>query len=76
MIIPWQELTPETLDALLEDFATRDGTDYGVEEMSTDHKVLQIRKQLQRGDIVVVFDEASESCNILTKEDARQLDVS
>ncbi|MFL0796734.1 MAG: YheU family protein [Cellvibrionaceae bacterium] len=76
MIIPWQQLAPETLEAMLVDFATRDGTDYGVEEISTEDKVAQIRGLLECGDIAVVFDTATESCNLLSKEEIQQLDLS
>ncbi|MGL5266903.1 MAG: YheU family protein, partial [Plesiomonas shigelloides] len=34
MIIPWQQLEPETLNNLLESFVLREGTDYGQQEMS------------------------------------------
>ncbi len=29
MIVPWQELEPDTLDNLIQEFVSRDGTDYG-----------------------------------------------
>ncbi|MVD31212.1 YheU family protein, partial [Vibrio cholerae] len=29
MIIPWQEIAPETLDNLIREFVLREGTDYG-----------------------------------------------
>ena len=32
MIIPWQELSTETLDNLIESFVLREGTDYGMQE--------------------------------------------
>lgn len=32
MIIPWQELTPETLENLIESYVLREGTDYGAQE--------------------------------------------
>ncbi|HIQ52363.1 MAG TPA: YheU family protein, partial [Pseudomonas pachastrellae] len=32
MLIPYQMLEPATLDALLEDFVTRDGTDNGFDD--------------------------------------------
>ena len=47
MIVPWQEIPPETLDNLIEEFVTRDGTDYGEQEIRTDTKVAQVREQLR-----------------------------
>ncbi|WP_171489951.1 YheU family protein, partial [Acinetobacter baumannii] len=29
MLIPWQDLSPETLENLIERFVLREGTDYG-----------------------------------------------
>jgi uncharacterized protein YheU (UPF0270 family) len=65
MDIPWQALQPETLRALIEEFVTRDGTDYGAREASLETKVLQIQKLLESGKIKIVFDADSESCNLV-----------
>ncbi|TIE66479.1 YheU family protein, partial [Legionella pneumophila] len=32
MLIPWQELSPEALENLIESFVLREGTDYGEHE--------------------------------------------
>ena len=58
-------LSPETLRNLVESFVAREGTDYGEHEVSLDAKVRQVLRQLERGEAVIVFDEASESCNII-----------
>lgn len=34
MLVPYQDLAPETLDSLIESIVLRDGTDYGEVEMS------------------------------------------
>ena len=39
MIIPISTLQNELLDSLLEEIVTRDGTDYGVVELTTEQKV-------------------------------------
>lgn len=70
MIIPHKQLSSDTLNALIEDFVTRDGTDYGLAEISLAQKSLQIVKQLDQGKIVIVFDAATESYNIIRKEAA------
>ena len=43
MIVPWQSLDPDTLQNLLEEFVSRDGTDYGEQELSLAQKAEQIR---------------------------------
>ena len=49
MIIPWQELSTETLDNLIESFVLREGTDYGMQEKTLEQKVADVKKQLAPG---------------------------
>lgn len=74
MIIPFERLSPDTLQGLLEEYASREGTDYGETETRLADKVAQARYQLERGEIVIVFDALSESVSLLTRRDARQLE--
>ena len=62
--IPWSELAPDTLQALIESFVLREGTDYGMYDVPLDSKVSQVRKQLERGEAQIVFDPATESVDI------------
>ena len=65
MIIPWQELSTETLDNLIESFVLRDGTDYGMQEKTLEQKVADVKKQLVSGEAVLVWSELHESVNIM-----------
>ena len=62
--VPFAQLAPETLQALVESFVLREGTDYGVQEVSLASKVAQVVRQLQRGEARIVFDPATESVDI------------
>ncbi|AFU98044.1 YheU family protein [Simiduia agarivorans] len=73
IIIPPEQLNQDTLDALIEEFVTRDGTDYGVEEVVLARKVEQVRDQLKQKRVLIVFDPASEQANILTLEQYQSL---
>jgi hypothetical protein len=64
MDIPWQNLQPETLRALIEEFVTRSGTDYGDREISLESRVLQVQELLRQGKAKIVFDPETESCDI------------
>ncbi|MBV1839517.1 YheU family protein [Photobacterium ganghwense] len=64
MIIPWQEIDPETLNNLIEHFVLREGTDYGERELSMDEKVSRVRQQLERGEAVIVYSELHETVDI------------
>ena len=65
MIIPWQQLDPGTLTNLIEAFVLREGTDYGEQERSLAQKVDDVRRQLERGDVVLVWSELHETINIM-----------
>ena len=68
MIVPWQQINPDTLHQLLEEFASRDGTDYGEYETSLEDKVVQLEIQLKQKRILVVYSELHESINIVPAE--------
>ena len=68
MEIPYKQLSPETLQALIEEFVSRDGTDYGEQEVSLERKVMQVEERLSKGSAVLVFDSHSESCDIVVRD--------
>ena len=74
MIIPYEQLSSDALQGLIEEFITREGTDYGEEEIPLNIKVEQIKQLLKHREVVVVFDAANESATILPRRDAELLD--
>lgn len=72
MIIPHQQLSPDALQGLIEEFITREGTDYGLQEISLVDKVAQVKRQLEQGEVVIVFDTATETVTLLTQYQAKQ----
>jgi uncharacterized protein YheU (UPF0270 family) len=64
------ELSPEALRGLLEEFVSREGTDYGHADRSLESKVADVRRQLETGEARIVFDLESESASIVS---AREL---
>ncbi len=64
-------ISREALDGLIEEFVTRDGTDYGVEERTLDEKKDAVMVLLDRGEILIVFDPESKTFNIILKEQLR-----
>lgn len=73
MIIPHEQISPDALRGLIEEFITREGTDYGEYEISLAQKVQQVERQLVQGEVVIVFDAASETASLLTRQDAQAL---
>lgn len=68
--VPWDSLPRETLYRLVEEFVTRDGTDYGEHEVSTEAKVAQVVGLLEKGEAVITFDSDIGTANIITRTDA------
>jgi len=66
MRIPIESLNPETLKRVVEEFVTREGTDYGLSTSDLD-KVEQVLRQLKKGEALLFFDEESETCQIMPK---------
>lgn len=62
MQIPHSELKPETLRAVIEDYITREGTDYGDYNFDMEHMVAQIMRQLEEGSAVITYNEDEGSC--------------
>jgi uncharacterized protein YheU (UPF0270 family) len=71
--VPLQRLQADVLQALLEEFATRDGTDYGSREVSLDEKVERLRRQLLAEELNLVYDVDSEHWDLLPRAQAEQL---
>ncbi len=63
------QLSPEALRGLIEEFVTRDGTDYGTVERSVDEKIAQVSAQLASGEARLVFDPTAQTTNIVMDRD-------
>ena len=72
ILVPWQSIPPETLEALLEEIVTRDGTDYGAVEKSTAQKLLAARRQLEAGYAYLLWNDESESASLVSPDEARE----
>lgn len=64
MIVPFRELSAAALAGVLREFVLREGTDYGHADIDIDDKVAAVRRQLERGEAVIVFDADSGSVDI------------
>jgi len=66
--VPLEALPTATLHAVIEEFITRAGTDYGTHEKTLEQKVADVLRQLQRGEAKIVFDLPSNSVNIVAAQ--------
>ncbi|MBI9086326.1 MAG: YheU family protein [Desulfobacterales bacterium] len=73
MIVPFDKLSPEALRGLIEEFITRPGTDTGYTKGILDDNVEMVMKQLKLGDVLVVYDEKTQTANIVPKQRVKSL---
>ena len=71
MIIPQSAISSEALEGIIKEFVLREGTEYGATDVSLETKVKQVQRQLDRGDVVVVFEEATESVDLVAVGSSR-----
>lgn len=65
--IPYTQLSQGALDGVIQDFISREGTDYGLQEYSLEQKTQQVMEQITAGEAVIVFDHDTQSVSILHK---------
>ena len=63
--VPWTSLSEEALRGVVEEFVTRDGTDYGRRERSREDKVVDVTRQLRRGEVRILFDPETGTVNLV-----------
>jgi uncharacterized protein YheU (UPF0270 family) len=63
--VPYTELPAELLQAVIESFVLREGTDYGEREFSLEDKVAKVIAQLKRGEAKIIFDPETDSVTIV-----------
>ncbi len=66
--IPYQELSADALHGIIEEYVTREGTDYGHQEYSLADKVAAVQRQLQRGEVIILFDTTLDSCTLVPRQ--------
>jgi hypothetical protein len=69
MIIPYDKLSPEALQGLIEQFVSRDGIDSGHAKTPLTQKVAIVKSHLKSGRFFIVFDSDSKTWNILSKDE-------
>jgi uncharacterized protein YheU (UPF0270 family) len=65
--VPHAQLAPGVLRRLIEEFVTRDGTDYGAIERTLAEKVAVVMQQLDAGDAAIVVDAEHDTIDIVAR---------
>lgn len=71
MIVPPDMLSEEALRNVVLEFVSREGTDYGHRDFTMDEKVESVLAGIRTGQILINFDDVTQTCNLITKEEAQ-----
>ncbi|HKJ04607.1 MAG TPA: YheU family protein [Geopsychrobacteraceae bacterium] len=63
--VPYDQIEPETLRRMIQEFVTRDGADWADAGCSLEDKVEQVLQQFRNKKIKVVFDQTTGTVNIV-----------
>ncbi len=66
--VPPDRVAADTLRALLEEYASRDGTDYGIRELSLEEKVASLQGQLTAGALALLYDLSGEHWDLVPQD--------
>ncbi len=67
--IPVNKLSHEALKGVIQEYISRDGTDYSEVEASEETKFRYVKQKLEKGLAVLIFDDEAETTNILLADD-------
>ena len=71
--VPFEEISEPALRGMIEEWVSRDGTDYGSQETELLHKVAEVRAHLESGEILIAYDEETSVVSLLTREQWQSL---
>jgi uncharacterized protein YheU (UPF0270 family) len=67
--IPIKKLSKRALKGVIDEFISRDGTDYGEIEVSPATMFETVKSKLENGSAILIFDDDTETTNILLAND-------
>ena len=74
IVVPHEQLQPETLRALIEEFITREGAVHGHRDAPLEAMVESVKRQLASGKVLIVFNGEDETCTIMPKEEVGRME--
>jgi uncharacterized protein YheU (UPF0270 family) len=66
--VPWTALSAGALRGVIEEFVSREGTDYGNTVYNIDQKVGHVQKQLEKGEAKIFYDHDTQTVNIVRSD--------
>ncbi len=69
--IPYDQLSPDTLTAVIEEYVTRVGTDYGEREVPFEEQIIGVKQYLEAGKAFIVFNKETGTCSIVSRDNSK-----
>jgi uncharacterized protein len=63
--IPFEALSREALDGVIDDYVNREGTDYGHRDFDLEQKREAVRRELAAGRAVITYDPRTQTTTIV-----------
>ena len=63
--VPFEQISQDALRRMIQEFVTRDGTDWADVGCALENKIEQVLQQLRDKKVKVVFDLTSQTANII-----------
>jgi uncharacterized protein len=63
--IPFEALSAEALDGVIDDYVNREGTDYGHRDFDLQQKRDAVRRQLASGRAAITYDPTTQTTSIV-----------
>jgi uncharacterized protein len=67
--IPVDKVSSQAIHGVIEEFISREGTDYGERNVPLEMKFRQVKNKLETGLAVLIFDDETETTNIFLADD-------
>jgi uncharacterized protein YheU (UPF0270 family) len=67
--IPWRALSDDALTGVIDDFVSREGTDYGHRDYDLEQKREAVRRQLAVGSAVITYDSRTQTTSIVVAKE-------
>ena len=66
--VPYDQIDPETLRRMIQEFVTRDGADWDESGCTLEDKVEQVLRQMKDRKVKVVFDLMTQTANLVVAD--------
>ena len=73
LIVPPEQLSDEALSGVLQEYISREGTDYGLREITFEAQLEQAKSAMLDGECILIFDRQTECCQLLSRPQLKEL---